>query len=512
MADNRNPLDVLRKLHTELVDRRPTVKKAHAYYDGDHNLAFAGEKFRDAFGGLFRAFADNWCGVVANAPEERLQVNGFRVNQQPKADGDAKRLWEQNELDLQASMGHLDGLIGGVFYATVWKPEDGAPGRAEITIESALGTIVECHPKIRSRRTAALRTWLADDGYEHAELFFPDGVYLFRSKTKRSGEWLGDTMRLQWVIEDQLDIADSLDVDGRMPNPLGVVPVVEFINRPRLYVTNRVGWAAHSEIAAVMPLQDAVNKLWADLIVGAEFTALPQRNASGWSGEPILDDDGRPTGQYKKPTYRAGPGDMVYSEDEKTRFGQFEAADLTNLTNAIGTAVQHIAAISATPPHYLDTSADRLSGESIKSAESGLIAKVRRKCTAWGAGWEEVMRLAGAVAEIPSLAEADQMETIWRDPETRTEAEHIDALGKKAQLLNVPAPQLWEEAGYTPEQIARFPALRAQMQLEGMAANAAERARIATEESDRLRAEQIAATGVAPTRMPPALEVVGAAG
>lgn len=181
--ETRPPELIIRKLYAELCRRRPVIDKAQNYYDGAHNLAFAGEKFLAAFGGLFRAFSDNWCGVVANAPEERMQVNGFRVNQNPTADAAAKKLWEQSEMDLQSSMGHLDGFIAGAFFATVWPSEEG-DNVPEITVESAKATVVECHPKIRKRRTAALRTWLSDDGFEHVELFLPDEVYLYRSRSK----------------------------------------------------------------------------------------------------------------------------------------------------------------------------------------------------------------------------------------------------------------------------------------------------------------------------------------
>lgn len=495
MADDRDPMKVLRKLHAQLVHRRPVIEKAEAYYDGAHNLAFAGEKFLEAFGGLFSAFADNWCGVVTNAVEERMEVQGFRVDESTTADEQAKKLWEKNELDLQSAMGHLDGLISGAFFVTVWRGEDGEEV-PEITVDSSTMTVVECHPKMRRRRTAALRAYVADDGYEHAELFFPEAVYLFRSRSKRGGGDF-DPLRAQWVIEDQLDTASGLTTAGSMPNPLGVVPVVEFLNMPRLTVSRRAGWAAHSEIASVIPLQDAVNKLVADMLVASEFAAFPQRHLTGYEPDDELDSTGKPTGAAKPPNFKSGPGKLWWLEEENAKFGQFEAADLSSSVTSIELMVQHIASISSTPPHYLRASADRLSGESIKSAETGLVAKVRRKNRGWGAGWEEVMRLAGKVAKISELAEASSMETIWRDPETRTESEHVDAVSKKKDL-DVPAPQLWEELGYTPEQIARFPAMRAQMQLEGMAANAAERARLATAEADRLRAASLAATGGLP--------------
>lgn len=46
------------------------------YYDGRHALAFATSKFRETFGRLFDAFADNWCQLVVDASVERLQIRG----------------------------------------------------------------------------------------------------------------------------------------------------------------------------------------------------------------------------------------------------------------------------------------------------------------------------------------------------------------------------------------------------------------------------------------------------
>jgi hypothetical protein len=494
---DRDPIRDLRKMHTQLVRRRPMLERVHRYYDGDHNLAFASEKFLEAFGGLFDAFADNWCQVVADAPEERMSVQGFRVADEVKVDDDAKRFWEENDMDLQAGMGHLDGIIGGAFYTTVWVGDkDNVP---EITVESAANATILCHPKNRRRRTAGLRAYLDDDGFEHAELFYPDEVYLFRSRTKRTAGGISDPMRLQWDIEDMVDAAKDLDSSGRMVNPLGKVPIVEFVNRPRLTTSRRAGWATHSELGAVIPIQDAVNKLFSDLLVASEFAAYPQRHLTGYEPVDELDPEtGKPTGRTIDPNFVSGPGKVWWLEDPEAKFGSFDVADLGGLVSAIDMTVQHIASISATPPHYLSASADRLSGESIKSAESGLIAKTRRKCRTWGAGWEEVMRLAGGIANKTDLEKADSMETVWADIETRTESEHMDALSKKKEL-DVPTPQLWEEMGYGPDTVKRFPGMRAQMQLEGMAANAAESARLAQERADLAASQSVDATGGLPT-------------
>ena len=461
-----DPTDVLRTMYAEMVRRRRVIETATAYYDGDHRLAFASEKFLEAFGGLFGAFADNWCALVVDAVEERLQVQGFRVGEEVEADSAAKRIWEENELDLQSAMGHTDGLIQGAFYVTAWQRGDAGSDdetTPEITVEPATTAIVLAHPKMRRRRQAGLRVWTDEEGYEHAELFRPDRVYLFRSKAKRTGA-IVDPFRVQWIAETHADLVPKLDESSSMENPLGVVPMVEFLNRPRLSPSRRVGWAAHSELAAVIPIQDAANKLLADMLVASEFAAFPQRWVTGW--EPDSDEE---TDEVIPPTFRSGAGKTWWTENAEAKFGAFPTVSIDQYVSAIELLVQHIASVSSTPPHYLRASADRLSGESLKSAETGLVAKVRRKQRHYGAGWEEVMRIAGRIAQIDELAAAQQMETIWKDPETRTESEHVDAVSKKKDL-DVPAEQLWEELGYSPEQIARFPAMRARSSITGAAA------------------------------------------
>jgi hypothetical protein len=57
--------------------------------------------------------------------------------------------------------------------------------------------------------------------------------------------------------------------------------------------------------------------------------------------------------------------------------------------------IQHVAAQTRTPPHYLlGQSGAFPSGESLKATETGLVAKVKRKQTTFGETWEEAMRLA----------------------------------------------------------------------------------------------------------------------
>ena len=93
---------------------------------------YATEKWRRAFGGLFSAFADNWCALVVDAVEERINVEGFRFGD-PTGDADAWEIWQRNGLDADSELCHIDALIYGVAYALVWYGDD---DRATVDVES----------------------------------------------------------------------------------------------------------------------------------------------------------------------------------------------------------------------------------------------------------------------------------------------------------------------------------------------------------------------------------------
>ena len=74
------------------------------------------------------------------------------------------------------------------------------------------------------------------------------------------------------------------------------------------------------------------------------------------------------------------------------------------------------------------------------------------------------MRLAGRLAGNDRLGAAESMELIWSDPESRTESQHVDAILKQKDL-GVPEEILWEKLGYSPQEIARIKAIKAEEDL-----------------------------------------------
>ncbi|MFD0570146.1 hypothetical protein ACFQ0T_14095 [Kitasatospora gansuensis] len=75
-------LRITQALEAQLDKRQAAVKVWNGFYKGkSERLVFASDRFRQAFGGLFDGFSDNWCGVVCDAPSERMTPLGFRFGE-----------------------------------------------------------------------------------------------------------------------------------------------------------------------------------------------------------------------------------------------------------------------------------------------------------------------------------------------------------------------------------------------------------------------------------------------
>ena len=416
---------VVERLETALDEQSASIAKYRAYYDGKHRLSFATSKYREEFDAMLREVTDNWIPLVVDAVSERLHVEGFRFGPDGSADLDAWDFWQRCFMDADSELLHTETLITGVGYAMVWGKPDAAGGvEPLITVEDPEQVVVMLEPGSRRTRRYALKRWEDDwTGSQYLNLYTPDLV-----------------LKMRKVDGGKLEELE------RLTNPLRVVPVVPFYNRPRT-----LPGSYRSEVFDVLSTQDQINKILCDAIVASEFAAYRQRWATGVEVE-IDEETRRPINPWE-----SGQNRVMIATDADSRFGTFDATDLANYTRMLENRIQSVASRTRTPPHYLlGQSGSFPSGESLKATETGLIAKVRSRMRHFGESWEEVMRLAFAVAD-PTDQRANYMrsETIWADPESRTEAEHVDAL-VKLRTLGVPIRQLWEDAGYSQEQIQRM--------------------------------------------------------
>lgn len=423
------------RLYGRLSDRRGEIDFYDAYYRGDHPLPWLAAQARDEFRRVLRMTRSNYMGLVVDAMVERMQLEGFRVDPDDETpDADAWRIWQANNLDSDFDQGLLEAAICGRSYLQV-APNVTDPTTPHIWVEHASQAIVDYQPGTNRRvRAASLKVWDDDwTGQLHAVLQLPDLIFKYRAPSPKPGVSSPPMWEERVVRGEQ--------ANGRRPNPLQVVSMVELPNNPRL-LTGGV-----SELADLTDIQDRINKTVADRLITQDYGAFPQKWASAWPDE---DEAGVAN------TIDIGRNRMVTTEVAETRFGQWDAAPLDPYSGAKKEDVKDIASRSRTPAQYLLGEMSNVNGETLKASESGLVSKVRQRFRAHSEGAEEAQRLARRAAGLPAAGAA--MEAIWRNPEFRTEGELTDSVVKKLQSGIASLRQARVDVGYSETTIKRLEA------------------------------------------------------
>lgn len=460
-------LNLVAKLETQLRLRRPAAMEASNYYRGKQPLSFASPEFRDYFSTRYQKFSDNWTAAVAEAPTERLVVDGIRVAQDgdPTADSDLWRIWRANDADIESGLAFLSGICTSRSFGLVWgNPDDETT--PVVTFEDSRQAIVGYEPGSRRKRVAGLKVWTDEDSeLEYATLYMPDFVWKYQ-RNARPTAGPGQTSIIlpinynngpTWIQREKTG-----DDVWPLPNPMGVVPLVELPNRPLL------GEEPISDISGTMAMQDAINLLWAELFTTADFQAFPQRIIFGAEMPyvPILDQNGQVVGKKEVDLKKIRQDRVMWIPDENAKVGEWSAADLKVYTDVIETAVGHIAAQTRTPPHYLVTKQgmSNLSGDALRAAETGLVKKCEEKQLYLGGGLREMFALvalaqgaSGADAKAKSIRSTGTV--IWKDAEMRSEAQLVDAL-TKLDALGFPFQWIAERYGLTDTEVKRVISLK----------------------------------------------------
>jgi hypothetical protein len=422
------------KLYKRLVDiQQPKVAFFGDYYTGEHPLPWVAPQAKDEFRRLVRMTRSNYMGLVVDAMVERATVEGFRFGADSAADQDAWRIWQANNLDADSDAVWLESGISGQGYFLV-APNPKNRALPNIWVEHPAQCIVGYEPGTNRRvRRAGFKVW--DDewtGEVHATLYLRDpsgNLWLFKYRAKKP---TGGSAIRDW--EPRVVAGEEWPAAGGMD----VVPLVEAPNNPRL-LTGGV-----SELYDVTDAQDRINKTLFDRLQTQEFGVDPQKWSSAFPDE---DDDGNPN------VIEWGRNRMVTTNISETRFGNFAVAPLDPYSMAKREDVKDIASRTRTPAQYLLGEMSNVNGETLKASESGLISKVRQRFRPWGEAAEETMRIARTLAGLPTTTDAGRMETIWRDPQYRTEGEVTDAAIKRLQTGISSLRQARIDVGYSQTEI-----------------------------------------------------------
>jgi hypothetical protein len=462
LAPNAPDADVelLRAMGYGLSQERPAFDKFDSYMANAPvtPMGYIAPEVAAEVGNRLSPVIANYPGLVVSAIENRLDVQGFRMGPQAGADSGLWDLWCDNGMELAAQQAHVAALTYGRCPVIVWSA--GELGSVRISVESPRQVAVQ-YDAGATRAVAAVKIWQdtawapggAVQGYAHAVVLLPDRVTRYRSAAKVAEAGYPVPPGGDWVIVDS------------MRNPLGVVPVVELVNRPALrgasppqyQTTPWVMFSGQSELVDVIPLTDAISKLLTDMMVSAEFSAMPRRWLTGLQLPEKFDPTTGEATPDASAALDATSGRVWFAEDGAAKFGQFPEANLEGYGRAVDLLVQQLASTTGIPAHYLNSLTGQLpSAESLRAAEASLIAKVQRRQSQFGTAWADVARLAFLVRDGRLPADSDDLEVVWANAATISEGEEADAVTKLVAAGVLPPSAALERLGYPPSQIDRI--------------------------------------------------------
>ena len=257
-----------------------------------------------------------------------------------------------------------------------------------------------------------------------------------------------------------ISLATSGDplLDGQSPvasHGLGVCPVVRF-----LYETDLDGENDCSgEVEPIIPIQDQINFDTFNLMISTQFAAFRQRWVTGMA--PV-DEEGR-----EQTPFRPGVDRMFAAEDPATKFGDFAETGLQPYSLVREDGIRHMSTITQVPPYHLLGQVANMSAEALAAARDGFDRKIGELQGVLTDPWRNTLRLTSLAAGNKEGWNDIFSSILWRDTSARAFGATIDGLTKAAQMLGVPAEELWARIpGATADDVAswRLAAQREQAQ------------------------------------------------
>jgi hypothetical protein len=431
----------------------PQLREFNALYDGTAPLHYLHPDVLAEVSERIQVVALGWPMLAVDPLEERLDVLGFRYPEDGEPDPDAapddlasaigdanlQRVWQENDLDQESQMGHVDAFVMRRAYVTVGTQDGGGTDTPLSTVESPLEMFTLIDPRTRQPR-AALKRWKDDYDFatqaqeQYATLYLPNATVWF------------DQGPTGWREID------------RDPHGLGTPPIAALTNRGRL--ADRYG---RSELTPpLLSLSHAANKIATDMMVAAEFHAIPLRALFGVGPEDFEDAGGnRLSGLQIIMSRLLAVPDSGDKDQHPVRAHEFTSSSLTNFHDTLGQLARHVSGLLGLDPSVLGMSQgdNPASAEALRSRETRLIKRAERKQRAFEGGWERWAQLVRRFQEGDWDPAARRIETIWRDAATPTRAQTADAVTKLTGGKPViPVQQAREDLGYTPAQQRRMEA------------------------------------------------------
>ena len=381
-------------------------KEFYDYYEGRHQLNFASDKFRNKFGRRLQKLRENLCKTVVTAPASRLEIINFLADKK-NTENPAWKLWKKSKMPLHSGAIHREAFKTGDAYVIVWTDKDGN---------------VRFYPQIAANMTVfrdaetdeithAAKAWLGSSGFYYLNLYYADRIEKYVTKGKCT------TLPTDGK---QFDIRRVSGEEFPLKNPFGKVPVFHF-----RFDADMQDFG-NSLLSDVIPLNDALNKSWADILGAQEENMRRRRFVAGLQTETD-DETGKPINPYR-------PDDDLWMANEEAKFGEFSDADVAQMIAVKQETVKDIALVSGVPPSQfnLESTGAAISGEALRKLEARFISIIQDAQRSFGETWAEAISFA--LDASSQTGDKLEIETQWTDAAPVSESEVLDNAQKKINL------------------------------------------------------------------------------
>lgn len=392
--------DLIARHDAKLRKRKRDLEKWDAYRRGDVPLKYMAPEIADKFGDRICQLIINVAEMGVRAYEERLDLDGVRLDPNQDADDKESEWWTRLDMDVVYPQVNDEMLGMGAAFTCVGVSDEG-DNIPVVTAESPLQMTADVSPLRKTR--SAVKRWYEDDRTPMRSLYLPNETL----------EWARGANG-KWQLVDRIE------------HGWGRVPVYPFSNQAHLLDETGV-----PVFKVIIPIYEGLNKMATDMMVGGEFHALPRRWATNVAQNDFVNDDGEtltPLQQLIGAMWNV-PGEPGAPD---VRVGQFDASDLANFHNSIKLLFWAAGHLMGLPQSYTATATDNPAAEgAIKAGEIRLIKGAERINTrnrpSWRGTWQSVMQIRSG-GTMP--AEAKNLQIIERDAATPTFAQLADGTTK----------------------------------------------------------------------------------
>lgn len=420
----------------KLRERMPQLDLWHRYYAGDHPLPQGPKKAIQAYLDFQRMCRTNFCAFVPDASVHRSVVLGVS-NAAGDPDANAWSWWQANRLDSRQRLVYRLALSQSVAYVSV--AEHPRLNRPLIVAEHPRQTITEDSPETGEVVSGAKFWYDAIAGRGRANVYLADRTVRYVTGKRGPGP-LPLLGRTSW---DRMGDADW--PNGELVHDMGVVPLVPFRGRYEL------GEDPQAVFANVIPIQDRINLGVLNRMTASRYGAFRQRYVTGHKFRKEIDPA---TGlETVVQPFRPDPGGLWASEGGDTKFGEFSQTELTGYLKEHEADVRDLLILTHTPGYYYATDLVNLSADTVTALDTSHVAMVGELHADWGESWEDVLRIAGLVAE--DGVNRDAIEVRWQDPRQLNPTVLADT-AVKYQQAGYPLAVIAEKVGESPQRIEKI--------------------------------------------------------